>query len=137
MERRFSTLQKTFRFFDVSQDNQIQYEEFDAACLKLGLKFTQAEKQMVFKRIDSDNDGQFTYDDFVRCAGDKRELPSKTTHSREVSGSRQLSQSTRHETASRKRDPLEEELDKRREKLGRLKDMSVFAKSKQDKLFDI
>lgn len=26
----------------------------------------------MFRKIDSDNDGMFTYDDFVKCAGDKK-----------------------------------------------------------------
>jgi hypothetical protein len=40
VERRFSNLQQTFRFFDQSQDNNIQFEEFDYACDQLGLKFS-------------------------------------------------------------------------------------------------
>lgn len=133
VERRFSTLQQTFRFFDVSQDNEIQFDEFDSACDKLGLRFTKQEKVMLFRRIDSDQDGQFTYDDFVRCAGEKKSRASAPSRS-VTPYARKSSLSARGETRS---DPMEEELERRREMLAKLKEKALFAQSKQDRLFDI
>jgi len=35
---------------------------------------------MMFEKIDSNHDGQFTYDDFVRCAGDKKQISNQETN---------------------------------------------------------
>jgi|688.fasta_scaffold746743_1 Ca2+-binding EF-hand superfamily protein len=72
IECRFKNLQKAFRFFDSSRDNEVVYEEFKDACYRAGLKFTVSELEQLFNKFDSRKGGFITYADFVRLNGDKR-----------------------------------------------------------------
>lgn len=72
VEQRFGTLQKAFRFFDTSQDNNVDFAEFSKAVSTMGIHLSQHEQEMLFNKLDYNGEGFFTYEKFVRLNGDKR-----------------------------------------------------------------
>ena len=65
-------MQKAFRYFDASQNNNVEWEEFREGCQKVGLRFSPKELEVIFQKFDTAKNGCFTYDDFVRLNGDQR-----------------------------------------------------------------
>lgn len=113
----------------------------------------------MFRKIDSNQDGQFTYDDFVRSAGDKKQidtpainlLAARTTRADDTVSFREqrsVPPSDRHSmteasdtksvyrTTGKER-KMEQELERRRTYLDKLKSLALFAKNQQDRVLDI
>ena len=59
------TLRDAFRFFDRNGDGYVSTKELRKALSTIGDKLTKAESAKLFKRIDANNDGKISYEEFV------------------------------------------------------------------------
>jgi Ca2+-binding EF-hand superfamily protein len=73
IEERYNTLASAFLFFDVDQNQRINYNEFYNALDALKLKILISDAQRIFDYLDTDKDGWITYNEF--CGLDSDYVP--------------------------------------------------------------
>jgi Ca2+-binding EF-hand superfamily protein len=60
------TMRNMFRNFDIDNNGVLTELELSGLASKLGLEIDGNELQAVFKRIDTNNNGELEFDEFVR-----------------------------------------------------------------------
>lgn len=60
LEEKFPSVQAAFKFFDCNQNHLVSRDEFLKAIDRLKLSLSNKEADMVFKHLDSNNDGSIS-----------------------------------------------------------------------------
>ena len=64
IQERFYKVALAFRYFDINNNQQISYNEFEISLHRLGIKLPAVKIRQMFDYIDTDQDGQIQYTEF-------------------------------------------------------------------------
>lgn len=71
LTERFKKFQHAFRFFDLHSSGILSLADFSYAIDQLQMKFTRAQVADLFRRLDTDGNGNLTYKEFCELCEEK------------------------------------------------------------------
>lgn len=72
IQERFKTFSPAFRYFDLSFNNRVSFNEFILGMENLKVKLSSRDQLMVFNYLDSDKKGYIDYNDFCGMCEERR-----------------------------------------------------------------
>ena len=66
-QRKLKTMQALFKAMDQDGSGAVEQDEMTDAMIRAGMAETEEEVAAVFKRGDSDSDGELSYKEFMKC----------------------------------------------------------------------
>ena len=72
IQERFKTFSPAFRYFDLKQNNRIEFTEFTKGLEGLKIKVSTADQLMVFNHLDKGGKGFIDYQDFCNLSDERR-----------------------------------------------------------------
>lgn len=72
LEERFKTIGDAYRYFDKNYNNRVSFGEFQKALDHLRIKYQVDIIAEIFQKLDRDNKGYISYNDFCELSEEKR-----------------------------------------------------------------